>query len=365
MMDGAYEHMSMSSSSSPHAAHGNPNDKSPLSSLNLNFLKTLSEKRTTRDGNPPKRRGPKPDSKPALTRRQELNRQAQRTHRERKELYIKALEDEVLRLKEVYSNVSQDKDKLAEENRQLRNLLHQNGIQSGAGAMDDVISNPSMGYTSSGSISGSYAPGSSSAFTPPLTSISTVPSVQSLGMGQQHPVQSCVDYDQAGIDFVLTLEKPCMDHLPWLLEKGNDNPGEPCGHALMASCPPEPFAELNKEIPFGHAHGAADRVESKANDGQQQSLKTWELSKGDLTTLLDLSKRLDLDGEITPVMAWGMVLAHPRLTELTQKDFEKVTDDLKGKVRCYGFGAVMEDFEVRDALNAVLSAKPEASMGGF
>ena len=30
------------------------------------------------DGQPPKRRGPKPDSKPALTRRQELNRQAQR-----------------------------------------------------------------------------------------------------------------------------------------------------------------------------------------------------------------------------------------------------------------------------------------------
>lgn len=30
------------------------------------------------DGQTPKRRGPKPDSKPALTRRQELNRQAQR-----------------------------------------------------------------------------------------------------------------------------------------------------------------------------------------------------------------------------------------------------------------------------------------------
>ncbi|KAI3320028.1 hypothetical protein HD806DRAFT_244269 [Xylariaceae sp. AK1471] len=379
MMDVNYEPNSMSSSSSPHATHGTPNDKSPLSSLNLNFLKTLSEKRTTRDGNPPKRRGPKPDSKPALTRRQELNRQAQRTHRERKELYIKALEDEVLRLKEVFSNVSQDKDKIAEENRQLRSLLHQNGIAtSGVSAMDDVISNPSMGYTSSGSISGSYAAGSSSAFTPPMTSISSLPSVagstQMMGghMGQQHPVQSCVDYDQAGIDFVLTgrigqcsLEKPCMDHLPWLLEKGNDNPGEPCGHALMASCPPEPFAELNSEIPFGNAHGAAaDGTESKHNKGQQQSLKTWELSKGDLTTLLDLSKRLDLDGEITPVMAWGMVLGHPRLTELTRKDFEKITDDLKGKVRCYGFGAVMEEFEVRDALNAVLSAK-EAGLSAF
>lgn len=138
-----------------------------------------------------------------------------RTHRERKELYIKALEDEVLRLKEVFSNVSQDKNKLAEENRQLRNLLHQNGIATSVvGAMDDVISNPSMGYASSGSISGGYAPGSSSAFTPPMSSISSLPSLggshhlMGAHMGQQHSVQSVVDYDQAGIDFVLTYELP-------------------------------------------------------------------------------------------------------------------------------------------------------------
>ncbi|TGJ82939.1 hypothetical protein E0Z10_g5833 [Xylaria hypoxylon] len=354
MIDAGYEPNSMSSSSSPHAAHGGPGDKSPLSSLNLNFLKTLSEKRTTRDGNPPKRRGPKPDSKPALTRRQELNRQAQRTHRERKELYIKALEDEVLRLKEVFSNVSQDKDKIAEENRQLRNLLHQNGIASSSvAAMDDVISNPSMGYTSSGSISGSYAPGSSSAFTPPMTSISSLPSVAGSGqmmgghMGQ-HPVQSVVDYDQAGIDFVLAYELPVDPSKAYM------------------SPPHQAVAELNGEIPFGRNHSAVvDGVESKTKRGEQQSLKTWELSKGDLTTLLDLSKRLDLDGEITPVMAWGMILGHPRLTELTRKDFEKITDDMKDKVRCYGFGAVMEEFEVRDSLNAVLSAKPEASLGAF
>jgi hypothetical protein len=34
--------------------------------------------RKTRDGQPAKRRGPKPDTKPALTRRQEMNRLAQR-----------------------------------------------------------------------------------------------------------------------------------------------------------------------------------------------------------------------------------------------------------------------------------------------
>ncbi|KAI1083326.1 hypothetical protein F5B20DRAFT_577704 [Whalleya microplaca] len=149
-----------------------------------------------------------------------------------------------------------------------------------------------------------------------------------------------------------------MDHLPWLLERANETGGDACGHALMASCPPEPFPELNEEIPFGHAHSPAQKGEEQhqASHGH----RTWELSKADLATLLDLSKRLDLDGEITPVMAWGMILAHPRLMELRCEDYERLTDDLKGKVRCYGFGAVMEEFEVRDALNAIFSSKPES-----
>ncbi|KAL7628703.1 hypothetical protein AAE478_000218 [Parahypoxylon ruwenzoriense] len=373
-----YEHVSMSSSSSPQNINSAQADKGPLSSLNLNFLKSLNDKRTTRDGNPPKRRGPKPDSKPALTRRQELNRQAQRTHRERKELYIKALEDEVLRLKEVYSTISQDKDKLAEENKHLKSLLQQNGIPLGSGGgVDDVGSSVSPGYTSSGSISGGYPPGSNNAYTP-LTSISTPPSLsassqgiggqpQARGVGQQQnqqqqrrqPAQGRVDYEQTGIDFVLTLERPCMDHMPWLLERAYETGGDACGHALMASCPPEPFPEPSDETsPFGYAHH-----NNRAGKGEGQSnCRTWELSKGDLTTLLDLSKKLDLDGEITPVMAWGMVLAHPRLAELKREDFERLTDDLKGKVRCYGFGAVMEEFEVRDALNAIFPAKPEMGM---
>ncbi|KAJ2903809.1 hypothetical protein MKZ38_009283 [Zalerion maritima] len=217
-------------------------DKGPLS-LNLGFLKSLTEKRTTRDGNPQKRRGPKPDSKPALTRRQELNRQAQRTHRERKELYIKALEDEVLRLKEILSNMSQDKGKLADENKQLRQLLALNGINwSGSGTagspptsnLDDVMS---TGYSASST--GGYG----QAFTPPLTSRSTAPSVTSSGQQHHspnrpsHPPQPIgyatttniaggqqmsqmqqqqsrgVDMDQAGIDFVLTYDDPSKAYM--------------------------------------------------------------------------------------------------------------------------------------------------------
>jgi len=145
-----------------------------------------------------------------------------------------------------------------------------------------------------------------------------------------------------------------MDHMQFLVERAAAPEGEPCGHALMASCPPEPFPENNPELPFGHVnmhHVSEEKVQ-----------KTWDLSKPDLANLLDLSKRLNLDGEITPVMAWGMVLGHPRFSELRLEDFEKVVEDLKNKVRCYGFGAVLEEFEVRDAIENVFSTKPELNV---
>jgi hypothetical protein len=110
-----------------------------------------------------------------------------------------------------------------------------------------------------------------------------------------------------------------MDHMEFLVGRAAEPEGDPCGHALMATCPPHPdISENNPHESFGGEKG------------------TWMLQKADLSTLLDLSRRLNLDGEITPVMAWGMVLAHPRFLELTLLDFERIKGDLKGKVRCYG-----------------------------
>lgn len=117
-----------------------------------------------------------------------------------------------------------------------------------------------------------------------------------------------------------------MEHMQFLVERSSEAEGDPCGHALMASCPPEPFPENTPSIPFGHS--------SNYLNGTAQ--KTWDLSKGDLSNLLDLSKRLNLDGEITPVMAWGMILAHNRFSELRNEDFKTLCSELGGKVRCYG-----------------------------
>ena len=115
----------------------------------------------------------------------------------------------MLRLKEIYSNVSQDKDKLADENKQLREILAQHGIPFAArSGLDDRAS------TSPGN---SFAPGSQSTFSP---SQSTAASVTSSGYASnlhpgtgdqlrraaQSPNGKGVDFEQAGIDFVLTYD---------------------------------------------------------------------------------------------------------------------------------------------------------------
>ncbi|KAF5632486.1 AP-1-like transcription factor [Fusarium sp. NRRL 52700] len=363
---------SFSSSLSPdRVVASSEDDNAAASALDPDFYRSLADKRTTRgkhfrrdsfamllltglthasDGNPPKKRGPKPNSKPALTRRQELNRQAQRTHRERKELYIKALEDEVLRLKEVFSNVSLDRERLADENKRLRDALAQAGLQH---------SSPHVAGSAT-----SRGPDSANTSSPPLTSRSTAPSVgspmnlpvavnQGSTTGQPYGMPQSLyrgnpELEQAGIDFVLTLERPCMTHIQFMVERAYEPEGEPCGHALMASCPPDPAPETRPGLPFGKTHIPLD------GDTNQ---KTWEVPKADLATLLDLSKSIDLDGEVTPIMSWGMLMSHPRVNELEAVDFRKLSEELVRKVRCYGFGAVMEEFEVRDAIDNVFNSK--------
>jgi hypothetical protein len=117
-----------------------------------------------------------------------------------------------------------------------------------------------------------------------------------------------------------------MDHMQFLVERAAGEGGEPCGHALMASCPPVPSLDDRPDIPFGHG----------SNHPPGTTQKTWDISKSDLANLLDLSKRLNLNGEITPVMAWGHILGHYRFHDLTVEDFAAMSKELGSKSRCYG-----------------------------
>lgn len=138
------------------------------------------------------------------------------------------------------------------------------------------------------------------------------------------------------------------------------------GHALMATAPPAShiFDKPKEMYPFQMPQ---------------------DVSTGTLAKLLDLSNRLPIDrnGEITPIMAWTVILRDPRIQELDAVDLKKLKDNLLPKVTCYGcvsmyrlisssstadknpsFGAVIEEFEVRDGLLAIYAEKDGLPMTG-
>lgn len=109
-----------------------------------------------------------------------------------------------------------------------------------------------------------------------------------------------------------------MDHMQFLCVRSHQEPQEEIsGHALMATCPPHEHIVNHPDVPYPH--------------------KTWDVPNTDLMKLLELSERLPLDGEITPVMALKIIRMHERFYELTAENFEVLKDDLKAKIRCYGY----------------------------
>lgn len=84
-----------------------------------------------------------------------------------------------------------------------------------------------------------------------------------------------------------------------------------------------------------------------------------------MNTLLDLSQVIKLEGyveggQVTPIMALQSLRGSPIYQSLTRDDVVGMIEAVRNKVRCYGFGAVMEDFELRDALATISATKPEA-----
>lgn len=130
-------------------------------------------------------------------------------------MYIKALEQEVLRIKESFTNVSKERDAFAEENRRLKELLMAHGITfDGPSPSGRPGFNSSYGGSSSGSVSGGYGTSTNSTgYTSPPTishghrmSVSQDMSIP-MNQPQQAPhMNSGLDYDQIGIDFVLTYD---------------------------------------------------------------------------------------------------------------------------------------------------------------
>jgi hypothetical protein len=89
-----------------------------------------------------------------------------------------------------------------------------------------------------------------------------------------------------------------------------------------------------------------------------------------LTKLFNLSEQIAGEGhieggQVTPIMALQQLKSHPQYLALTSDDVRFMTESVKKKVRCYGFGAVMEDFELRDAVHAIFASKYDHFVGDY
>ncbi|KAJ9311023.1 hypothetical protein DTO271D3_8705 [Paecilomyces variotii] len=136
-----------------------------------------------------------------------------------------------------------------------------------------------------------------------------------------------LDSTQAGIEFVLRLEKPCLRHI-----RRNHSHG-PSGHTLTVQASLLAYAPRNLE-----------------------NNSSWQIPAGELERLLEPSAAPQLDGELTPVQAWHRVKRHPGFSNITPDRFNLLCDALLEQGRCFGFGTVIDEVAFTETLYGLLSA---------
>lgn len=148
-----------------------------------------------------------------------------------------------------------------------------------------------------------------------------------------------------------SLEAGCRDHVAFMINRSNDAAANPNptshneyshnGHGLMVSST--------------HWH-------SLVNNGSDPLLPTAPaMDQSDLNfieSLINSADQIPLRGEMTPVQAWTwMKQQRGRADWLCNEDWEKLWKILKVACRCYGFGAVVEKYEVENAMHVVYCAR--------
>ncbi|KAL9597850.1 MAG: hypothetical protein Q9219_004871 [cf. Caloplaca sp. 3 TL-2023] len=383
-----------------------PNPQSVVARQPPAFLQGfIPSKAAKADGEAPKRRGPKPDSKPAATKRQEMNRLAQRTHRERKDQYAHELELRVQQARDTYFEMVREQEQLKHENQEMAQLLRAHGIPY----QSSYIRKPSISQQSSfhstspaDSFSGTSMSRTQTADGSPFQSSISAPSPNGLmrrsphspgttvgfptpspgntsgGLPAQSPTTSFEHPSQAPIGvaittdhkastgsiphiqqpptykdaifinsdisakFIVQLEQVCHEHKKMMCDRGtNPNLNELSGHALMLTSPPEDHYRYNPEgLTNDHYH----QVPDISNEALIRMLQTS-------------SSQLDFGLEMAPITALQTIVAHERASDLNLSDFEELRDRLQKYMNCYGFGAVMPGYALREELENIFAQK--------
>ena len=122
---------------------------------------------------------------------------------------------------------------------------------------------------------------------------------------------SSLDNPHIGIDFVLSLEQPCLGHT-----RGEGG--------------------ISSEVPSGHALTAQAPLLTCAPPDLTPS-STWQIPAIEIDRLLDLSSQLNLLGEVTPVQAWARLRSYPKFQMLKRDSLESLKQALMVEVHCYGY----------------------------
>ncbi|KAJ5502131.1 hypothetical protein N7463_005005 [Penicillium fimorum] len=121
---------------------------------------------------------------------------------------------------------------------------------------------------------------------------------------------------QSGVDFVLSLKRPCLSHI---------SSAHPSGHAISMQ-------------------GTLLQLAPPTLDDDSR----WQVSEEVFQRLFEMANKLDLRGYITPVQAWNRIRDHGNFPWLTRERLKTLEDAMRPNIKCQGFAAIMEEaiFEI-------------------
>ncbi|KAK5663303.1 hypothetical protein OQA88_3731 [Cercophora sp. LCS_1] len=250
-------------------------------------------------------------------------RKAQIQHRQRKANYVKQLEADVDRYRELIADAQKETQNLIKQNSTMKRTLQQqftpalqDDITMGL-VFDPILNAPSFRITSS-------------------PSPSQYPSSECSSSSPSPGFPSSPEQTQEAINFILALEHICRSHCD-----------QTTGHTLTATS----LALRSAPSPILNAASRSNPLLRKATPSDITPV-SWTTSDLTLQTLHGLACSINTaDLEITPVQAWFELAAQWPVEVLLRRDvLDGLKRELTGVVRCPHFGACME----REAFESVV-----------
>ncbi|KAL4902326.1 hypothetical protein BDW74DRAFT_158370 [Aspergillus multicolor] len=333
-------------------------------------------------------------SDPTVRRREQIRR-AQQTYRQRKEGYIKSLENEVLHLRTARSNLTTETKKLTAEIQWLRQVMHQNGIlipstpvfdvsqASPTGSRDENVHSPpkwepELGPTATVGIDQDLHNNKRIfVLDDALTGNGNGSLIGSPGSVQRGWQDGQCDV-VTGMNFILSLEAPCLEHVRSALYPGagastantkststsTNSSSSACtnaiegghGHALTLTASVYRLYE-NSDSSSRSSPPRIGNDNNNDNDTNENENDLLNVSKKTLNRLLELSAHLTTADELTATQAWAYLCQSPAFVGADKAAIMDLAQGLVKNVRCYGYGAVVPRDVVVRAVSQFSSAR--------